>query len=133
LKKMDARFLIYTWLRIKPCLWLHENLSCLWFVFAEFWFECSSCSLCSWCLICFCVFFICFWFNCLFWFSFGSNHDFRFESGLNQFFQVNLIRFGLDQVLRHCLVGYFFYWRIFGLKYCITNTLLDLFWQFCFE
>jgi len=80
-----------------------------------------------------CFFYICFWFNCLFWFSFGSNHGFRFESGLNQFFRVNLIRFGLDQVLRHCLVGYFFYWRIFGLKYCITNTLLDLFWQFCFE
>jgi len=86
----------------------------------------------------FCVFvfflvLICFWFNCLFCFIFGSNHDFRFGSGLSRCFRVYLISFVLGQVLRLCLVGYLFCWGIFGLRGCLTNISIGLFWQFCFE
>ena len=77
---------------------------------------------------------ICFWFNCLFCFSFELNHGFRFGSRLNQYFRVNLIGFvwvGYAKTLFGWLL--FFYWGIVGPMGYLINTSLSLFWQFCFE
>jgi hypothetical protein len=85
-----------------------------------------------WSVFVFFLVLICFWFNCLFWFSFESNHGFRFDLGLNQFFRVNLIRFALDQVLRHCLVGFFllknFLPKVLYGKHTLRPILTILLW-----
>ena len=139
---MDAWFLIYAWLRTKPCLWLRKLVLfvicvcwvLVWMFIVFFMFLVFDMFLCGFLVL------ICFWFNCLFWFSFESNHGFRFDLGLNQFFRVNLIRFALDQVLRHCLVGYFFYWIFFlpkvlygkhTLRPILTILLWIKKWFFC--
>ena len=68
---MDARLWILTWFWIKPYPWLHENLSRLRFVFAEFMmnilcvlYDLSVWSLFLWKMFMFCV-------NFQLWFCFG--------------------------------------------------------------
>jgi hypothetical protein len=62
----------------------------------------------------------------------GQTMVFSLVQGWTSIFESSRLVF-LCRVLRLYLVGFFYCWGIFGLRGCLTNTLLGLFWQFCFE
>jgi len=74
-----------------------------------------------------------FWCKSLFWFSFELNLVFYFGSWLNQCFRVDLVELKPGQIFKALFGLPLFDERNFSLRACLTNTSLDLFWQFCFE
>jgi hypothetical protein len=137
---MDASFLIYIWLRTKPCPWLHENLS--GFVICVCWVL----------VLIFIMFLVIdmfllenfmFWFY-LFWYVFGLIVCFALVSGQNMVFDsvhgwisvlesTQFVLFCFESGTKVLFGWLLFCWGMFFLRGCLANTPLDLFWQFCFE